>query len=78
MERPKTTKPKLNAEAAYENAHLVARDLVDRIGELLMDMPAPGNDAHPIHWGHVGDLQRYAGLLRQITDIAFKEGEFAE
>ena len=40
MERPKNAKPKLNAEAAYENAHLVARDLVDRIGELLMDMPA--------------------------------------
>lgn len=31
-----------------------------------------------IHWGHIGDMQRYADLLRQITDIAFKEGEFAE
>ena len=31
-----------------------------------------------IHWGHVGDLQRYAELLRQITDAAFKEGEFAD
>ncbi|WP_374396995.1 hypothetical protein [Tabrizicola sp.] len=30
-----------------------------------------------IHWGHVGDLQRYASLLRQITDAAFKEGEHA-
>jgi hypothetical protein len=36
-------------------------------------------NAHPdeIHWGHVGDLQRYVELLRQITDAAFKEGEFA-
>ena len=36
-------------------------------------------NAHPdeIHWGHVGDLQRYAELLRQITDAAFKEGEYA-
>lgn len=30
-----------------------------------------------IHWGHVGDLSHYAGLLRQITDAAFKEGEHA-
>lgn len=30
-----------------------------------------------IHWGHVGDLTRYAELLRQITDAAFKEGEHA-
>jgi len=67
MERPKTTKPKLNAEAAYENAHLVARDLVDRIGELLMDMPAPGNDAHPIHWGHVGDINHVNTLLLEVV-----------
>jgi hypothetical protein len=31
-----------------------------------------------IHWGHVGDLQRYASLLLQITDIAFSEGECAD
>lgn len=28
-----------------------------------------------VNWGHVGDLTRYAALLRQITDAAFKEGE---
>jgi hypothetical protein len=53
MEPRKTPKPKLTAEAAYENSHLVARDLLDRIADLLQDMPAPGNDDHPIHWGHV-------------------------
>lgn len=31
-----------------------------------------------IHWGQVGDLQRYAELLRRITDAAFSEGEFAD
>lgn len=31
-----------------------------------------------VHWGHVGDLSRYAELLRQITDAAFKEGEYAK
>ena len=29
---------------------------------------------HPdeINWGHVGTLNHYASLLRQITDAAFK------
>lgn len=31
-----------------------------------------------VHWGHVGDLSRYAELLKQITDTAFKEGEHAK
>ena len=31
-----------------------------------------------VNWGHVGTLERYAELLRQITDSAFKEGEHAE
>ena len=31
-----------------------------------------------INWGHVGTLTRYASLLKQITDAAFREGEFAE
>jgi hypothetical protein len=30
-----------------------------------------------INWGHVGTLGYYAELLRQITDAAFKEGEYA-
>ncbi len=59
----KNAKPKINAEAAYENAHLVAQDLVTRIGELRFDLPAPGNDEHPIHWGHVGDLSEINSRL---------------
>ena len=31
-----------------------------------------------INWGHVGTLAHYASLLQQITDAAFREGEFAE
>jgi len=30
-----------------------------------------------INWGHVGTLNHYVSLLRQITDAAFKEGEHA-
>ena len=62
-------KPKMNADAAYENAHLVAQDLVARIGELLYELPAPGDDEHPIHWGHVGDLSEINSRLSAV--IAF-------
>ncbi len=49
----------------------------------LERLKAPSDDrfnATPdeIHWGHVGDLQRYASLLREMTDIAFSEGECAD
>ena len=62
-------KPNLKAEAAYENAHIVAQDQVERIKELLFDLPAPGNDEHPIHWGHVGDLSEINSRLSAV--IAF-------
>jgi len=36
-----------------------------------------GSYPDEISWGHVGTLNHYASLLRQITDSAFKEGEHA-
>ncbi len=72
MNTRKNKKPNLKAEAAYENAHLVAQDLVARIGELLFDMPAPDNDEHPIHWGHVGDVNEVNHRLSSI--VAFLSG----
>lgn len=65
-------KPKLTAEAAYENAHLVAQDLVERIGELLFDLPAPGNDEHPIDWADVGSINEVNNRLSSV--VAFLEG----
>ena len=35
-------------------------------------------DPETLHWGHVGNLEFYAGLLKRVTDSAFKEGEHAE
>ena len=32
-------------------------------------------DPKTLHWGHVGNLEHYAGLLKRITDAAFKEGD---
>lgn len=67
-----TAKPKLNAEAAYENAHLVARDLMQRIGELLADLPAPHNEEYAVHWGHVGSLNEVNSRLSAVA--AFLDG----
>jgi hypothetical protein len=52
------------------------------IDERLARLQALSDDHFEVHpdeidWGHVGDLGRYAELLRQITDIAFNEGEHA-
>ena len=64
---------KLKAEAAYENAHLVAKDLVQRIGELLFDLPAGWRaGTTPRHWGHVGNINEVNSRLSAV--IAFLEG----
>lgn len=63
----RTNKPRLEADAAYENAHLVARDLLDHVRELLDDRPAPGNPETLIDWGHVGDISHVNELLSQIV-----------
>ncbi len=67
MTDPKTPAPKRTAEDAYVAAHLLARDLVERIGDLLQDLPAPGDDDHPIHWGHVGDVNHVNALLLEVA-----------
>ena len=69
----KTKKPNLKAEAAYENAHLVAQDLIVRISELLFDMPAPDNEENPIHWGHVGDLSHINKQLSEVIEFLSNE-----
>lgn len=50
------TQEQPDPEVAYENAHMVANELVARISELLGELPAPGSD-HAISWAQVGDLR---------------------
>ena len=61
-------KPRIQAEPAYEHAHLVAQDLVTRISELLTDMPAPDGETR-IHWGHVGSVNHVNELLSQAVEF---------
>lgn len=52
---------------------------IDVMLERLKALSDDHFETHPdeINWGHVGTLNHYASLLRQITDAAFKEGEHA-
>ncbi len=62
------------------DAFLATKFEIDAILERLAALSANHFEANPdeINWGHVGTLNHYAGLLRQISDSAFREGEHAE
>ena len=61
------------------DAFLSAKIEIDAMLERLAALSADHFETHPdeINWGHVGSLNHYASLLRQITDSAFHEGEHA-
>ncbi|MDP2738735.1 MAG: hypothetical protein Q8O82_08545 [Pseudorhodobacter sp.] len=62
------------------NAFMAAKHEIDTMLARIQTLSDDHFETNPdeIHWGHVGNLDKYASLLRQITDSAFKEGEFAE
>ncbi len=62
------------------NAFLTAKFEIDAMLARLAALSDDhfGTCPDEINWGDVGTLNRYAELLRQITDSAFKEGEHAE
>ena len=61
------------------HAFIAAKTEIDAMLERLAALSADHFETNPdeINWGHVGTLNHYASLLRQITDSAFKEGEHA-
>jgi len=66
---------KPSVDEAYENAHLKAQALVQQISELLLEMPAPGDDDNPIHWGHVADVNEVINRLTEAFEhLAGTEG----
>ena len=67
------------AAQAYKRTLQTARELADRIADLLSEMELElGNDlpAH-LHWGHVGDIGETVKGLRAVSDRLFAEGEHA-
>ena len=62
------------------DAFIAAKTEIDVMLERLAALSADHFETSPdeIHWGHVGTLNHYRAKLREITDSAFKEGEYAE
>ena len=70
--------------AARDNSRAVTAFMakkaeIDAMLIRLSDVSADRFDVSPdtLHWGHVGNLEHYASLLKRITDAAFQEGEHA-
>ena len=61
------------------DAFMTTKFQIDAMVERLKALSDDHFEIHPdeINWGHVGTLNHYASLLRQITDSDFKEGEHA-
>lgn len=61
------------------DAFMTTKVQIDAMLDRLKTLSDDHFETHPdeINWGDVGTLNRYASLLRQITDSAFKEGEHA-
>ena len=63
-----------------QDAFIAKKAAIDAMLARLQALSDDHFDTHPdeVHWGHVGNLEYYAELLKRITDSAFKEGEHAE
>ena len=61
------------------DAFMTTKFQIDAMLERLKALSDEHFETHPdeINRGDVGTLNRYASLLRQITDSAFMEGEHA-
>ena len=62
------------------DAFIAAKTEIDAMLERLAALSADHFETSPneINWGHVGTLNHYRAKLREITDMAFSEGEHAE
>ena len=62
------------------DAFLAAKAEINALLERLAALSANHFETHPdeIDWGHVGTLNHICARLRDITDSAFQEGEYAE
>jgi len=70
--------PKTNDAALH--AFISAKTEIDAMLARLAALSADHFDYSPedVNWGHVGSLDLYRALLREITDKAFREGEHRE
>ncbi|MCA3574955.1 MAG: hypothetical protein IOC86_13655 [Aestuariivirga sp.] len=71
-------RPRDNSDALA--AFLAKKAEIDTALARLTALSADHFNANPdtLPWGHVGDLEFYASLLKRVTDSAFREGEHTE
>jgi len=62
------------------DAFIAKKAEIDTMLARLANLSADHFNAEPetLHWGHVGNLEFYASLLKRVSDPAFREGEHAE
>ncbi len=62
------------------DAFIAAKTEIDAMLARLQALSDDHFETSPdeINWGHVGTLNHYRAKLREITDMAFHEGEHAE
>ena len=70
--------PKTNDAALY--AFIAAKTEIAAMLARLVAHSADhfGYSPDEVNWGHVGTLDHYRARLREITDMAFCEGEHAD
>ena len=63
-----------------KNTGEISHNMIDATLQRITALSADHFNAHPdeVNWGHVGTLNHYRAKLREITDMAFREGEHAE
>lgn len=61
-------------------AFITAKTEIDAMLERLATLSADHFECSPedVNWGHVGTLEHYRARLREIIDMAFREGEHAD
>lgn len=66
--------------ATTMDAFIAKKIEIDRLLERLAALSDDHFNVSPedVNWGHVGTLEHYAARLREISDSAFGEGEYAK
>jgi hypothetical protein len=75
---PQMTRTARNNDQALD-AFIAAKVEIDAMLERLAALSADHFQTDPdeIHWGHFGTVNHIRARLREITDMAFAEGEHA-
>jgi hypothetical protein len=70
----------MNHRPTAQDAFIAKKAAIDTMLARLQALSAENFNTHPdeVQWGHVGNLDYYAELLKRISDSAFTEGEHAE